>query len=390
MLARLIGLAQVVVQSAGGSDSHLRLAFLSLPRAEQLRDELLVLAGRSDEVAHPGPSTPTASRTAPATGQPSARHGLRHPRARGPQRPPLRRDDPAWVDDRPRRAGPGGARWHRARRGRPARPRRGAGPAPHRHRRRRQPGQGAADPRQLPPRRHRHRGARPGGAHRPAHDDDPAAPHPGTRARAAAVVASRGAGGASGSTSPARTAADGDESRETTLLPVGTLDDSRLVLAVVAPGLAPALWDDAALGDGPEPGWRPVSSRTRALDPLSWRRNAWTVDPSAVLLRSGRLTRRAVAVPHARVQSLDPATGLARAPPPGGDRAGGAGPRTRGPRARAPRGRGRRGVPRRGLAAGPCARDGSARSDRPSLAPDPPGLVDWTRHLQGTPDDERS
>jgi putative membrane protein len=51
ILARLLGLAQVVVQSAGGSDSQLTLAFLPLARAEGLRDELLVLAGHSDELA---------------------------------------------------------------------------------------------------------------------------------------------------------------------------------------------------------------------------------------------------------------------------------------------------------------------------------------------------
>src|SRR6478735_7905200 len=54
LLARALGLARVVVQSAGGSDSTLTLSFLGLDRAESLREHLLELAGRTDEVAtHP-------------------------------------------------------------------------------------------------------------------------------------------------------------------------------------------------------------------------------------------------------------------------------------------------------------------------------------------------
>ncbi|MBR7744059.1 PH domain-containing protein [Phycicoccus sp. BSK3Z-2] len=58
ILARLVGLSQVVVQSAGGSDSHLTLAFLAEPRAEALRAELLDLASRTDE--GPGPAAADA------------------------------------------------------------------------------------------------------------------------------------------------------------------------------------------------------------------------------------------------------------------------------------------------------------------------------------------
>ena len=43
-------LARVVVQSAGGADSTLTLSFLDLRRAEDLREHLMDLAGRSDEV----------------------------------------------------------------------------------------------------------------------------------------------------------------------------------------------------------------------------------------------------------------------------------------------------------------------------------------------------
>ena len=57
LLARALGLARVVVQSAGGSDSTLTLSFLDLGRAEGLREHLLELAGRTDEAAlHPSPT----------------------------------------------------------------------------------------------------------------------------------------------------------------------------------------------------------------------------------------------------------------------------------------------------------------------------------------------
>ncbi len=55
LLARALGLARVVVQSAGGSDSTLTLSFLDLGRAEALREHLLDLAGRNDEVTTAGP-----------------------------------------------------------------------------------------------------------------------------------------------------------------------------------------------------------------------------------------------------------------------------------------------------------------------------------------------
>ncbi len=181
---------------------------------------------------------------------------------------------------------------------------------------------------------------------------------------------------------------EGEGQRETTLLPVGTLDDARLVLSVVAPGVPAAAWDGAVLGDGPDPAWRGQTARARWLDPLSWRRNAWSDVTSAVLLRTGRLTRRAVAVPHARIQSLtvsqgwlESRLGLATVhviPAPGPvspvlahlDTA----------RAEV-------------FLAEVCERARSARRrsepTRAPLAPDPSGLVDWSRHPQGTPEPER-
>ena len=181
---------------------------------------------------------------------------------------------------------------------------------------------------------------------------------------------------------------EGEGQRETTLLPVGTLEDARLVLALVAPGVPANAWDGAVLGDGADPGWRGRTAAARWLDPLSWRRNGWLDVASAVLLRSGRFTRRAIAVPHARIQSLTLRQGWLET--------------------------------RLGLATvhvvpapGPVspvlahldvaraedflaevsgrARSARRRSEPPRapLAPDPPGLVDWSRHPQGTPEPER-
>lgn len=51
LLARLTGLAEVKVQAAGSHDSDARLAYLSVARAREVRDELMVLAGRGDEAS---------------------------------------------------------------------------------------------------------------------------------------------------------------------------------------------------------------------------------------------------------------------------------------------------------------------------------------------------
>lgn len=396
LLARLLGLAQVVVQSAGGSDSHLRLAFLSLARAEQLRDELLVRAGRSDEVAQPGPGGP-----GPADGEsgdgPGATVGARPPGLRAPGIPVLAVPNgrlfvatilhgSTIVLGALALAAVGGAGFGRfgpvVLVGVPAMLPIAIGVAISRVKELLTHGNfSIAD-------------TGTGVRVQEGLTDLRTTTIPLHRIQALELVQplwwrALGWWRIRVNVAGAQGGGDGDDSRDTTLLPVGTLDDAQRVLAVVAPRLAAELWQRAALGDGPEPGWRPVSRRTRALDPLSWRRNAWTVDPYAVLLRSGRVTRRVVAVPHARVQSLGLSQGWLEGrlrvasvrvvPAPGP-----VDPRLShlevddaeaflaevSDRAR---------VARR-----------AAHREAPSLAPDPPGLVDWTRHLQGTPDDERS
>lgn len=58
LLARLMGLAEVRVESAGGSDSHVSLAYLTHPDAALLRDELLGLAGAAGAPAAGGGDGP--------------------------------------------------------------------------------------------------------------------------------------------------------------------------------------------------------------------------------------------------------------------------------------------------------------------------------------------
>ena len=249
----------------------------------------------------------------------------------------------------------------------PAGPGRHPGAAARRDRHRLQPGQGAAHPRQLPPRRRRHRRAGPGGAHRPAGHHDPAAPHPGPRARAAAVVAAGRAGGGSGSTSPGPAATgEGEGQRETTLLPVGTLDDARRVLALVAPGCPPQAWDGAVLGDGTDPRGAGRPRPPAGSTPLSWRRNGWADAPSAVLLRSrpahpsgdrGAARAASSRSPCARAGS-SPGSAWRRCTscPPPGPVVAGAGP---------PRRRARRGLPRRGVRTRPVGAPQVGTTARP-------------------------
>jgi putative membrane protein len=104
--------------------------------------------------------------------------------------------------------------------------------------------------------------------------------------------------------------------QSTTLLPVGTLDELGLVLAVVLPDLgtgaeSPLEVVRAGLtGSGTDGGFTPAPRAARWLDPLSWRRRGYRVTEHAFLSRNGRFVRGLDVVPHARTQSL----GLSRGP----------------------------------------------------------------------------
>ena len=96
---------------------------------------------------------------------------------------------------------------------------------------------------------------------------------------------------------------------ETVVLPVGALDQALAVLTLLDPALRDAELREAALGPGGEAGWVTTARSARWLDPLAWRRAGYAASRHGLLLRSGRLARRVVAVPHARIQSLTLAQG---------------------------------------------------------------------------------
>ncbi|MFC7407065.1 PH domain-containing protein [Georgenia alba] len=95
---------------------------------------------------------------------------------------------------------------------------------------------------------------------------------------------------------------------ETVLLPVGPRGDALTALWLVLPDLGeedvPGLLDAALEGDGEAAGFWTSPRRARWVDPIGWRRNGLRITGTALLMRSGRLVRSLVVVPHERTQSL--------------------------------------------------------------------------------------
>lgn len=105
-----------------------------------------------------------------------------------------------------------------------------------------------------------------------------------------------------------------------TLLPVGSLTDVQTLMGLVLPDgvgelnsghvVAPGdVVHEAVAGTFRKPAGVPglfaqQPGRTRWLDPLNRARAGWAVTKAVMAVRSGRFTRRAIFVPHARVQSL--------------------------------------------------------------------------------------
>jgi putative membrane protein len=81
-----------------------------------------------------------------------------------------------------------------------------------------------------------------------------------------------------------------------------------LAPTLVAPDLEP-MWREALRGSGPAAGFTRAPRRARWLDPLAWRRIAYAVTPDALVIRSGRIVRKVVVVPHARTQALSAVQG---------------------------------------------------------------------------------
>ncbi|SDP09704.1 putative membrane protein [Pedococcus dokdonensis] len=298
LLARLTGLSEVVVQSAGGKDSHLKLSFLTDAQAQQVREQLMALAGRSDEVTGP----PTASGTdaagltdadyvdvpAPA---PPGDQVLTVPNARilqsvlysGPGLvivvavPALLLSIVLGVPEMVAWLGPmtlavGSAHLKRLTQECNFEVLHQGDRLRIRH--------GLTDLRTTTVPLHRIQ----------AVEVSQSLPWrlPGWW-RIQVNVAGAGTG---------------DDVTQTVLMPVGTRAEALRVLALVHPGI-PADAAVAALeGEGTAEGFVTSTERARRLDPLSWRRQGYAVLPVGLLTRRGALWRAAQFVPHARIQSL--------------------------------------------------------------------------------------
>ena len=94
----------------------------------------------------------------------------------------------------------------------------------------------------------------------------------------------------------------------TILLPVGTFSDVLAMLSLVLPDPgtdAPAAVFAAGLsGRDSDGGFVTTPRRARILAPLAWRRNGFAATGTALLIRSGRWWRHLVVVPHQRTQSM--------------------------------------------------------------------------------------
>lgn len=101
---------------------------------------------------------------------------------------------------------------------------------------------------------------------------------------------------------------NGEASPRTTLLPVGKFADVMSMMALVLPDPGtpePGRLFDAGLnGLDSDGGFVTSPRRARLLAPLGWRRNGFAVTDTALLIRSGRWWRQLVMVPHQRTQSM--------------------------------------------------------------------------------------
>jgi putative membrane protein len=104
--------------------------------------------------------------------------------------------------------------------------------------------------------------------------------------------------------------ADGDSGSAHTniLLPVGSREDALVAVWLVLPDLGAedprALLAEALTGAGAGAFFTVPPRRARWLDPIVWRRTGVAVTDRALVIRTGRIVRRVVIVPHERTQSL--------------------------------------------------------------------------------------
>ncbi|GAA3292086.1 PH domain-containing protein [Arthrobacter citreus] len=107
-----------------------------------------------------------------------------------------------------------------------------------------------------------------------------------------------GYGGGTGSEGQARTK----------LLPAGTLPEVFAILALVLPDAGTDrpldVFTAGITGRDQDHGFTTTPRRARWIAPLAWRRNGFTVTNTALLVRSGALWRVLSVVPHERTQSM--------------------------------------------------------------------------------------
>jgi putative membrane protein len=107
----------------------------------------------------------------------------------------------------------------------------------------------------------------------------------------------------------------GDAARRTLVLPVGTAEDVRRVIGLLAPDAAEELSSvlDAGLaGSGAADGFTSAPRRSAWIRPFSWRRIGLALEGGTAVLRGGWLLRRLTLVPLARMQSVAVSAGPVR------------------------------------------------------------------------------
>jgi putative membrane protein len=95
-----------------------------------------------------------------------------------------------------------------------------------------------------------------------------------------------------------------EEDTDTVVLPVGTRAEALGVLELLRPGIPADVAVAAMEATGPAGGFVTASRRAARLDPLGWRRRGYAALPDCMVIRRGLLYRSVQVVPHARIQSL--------------------------------------------------------------------------------------
>jgi len=93
----------------------------------------------------------------------------------------------------------------------------------------------------------------------------------------------------------------------TTILPVGSLDEVTAVLKLMLPdliGAESASFIESGMTSKGADGFTNSPRRAVLLRPFSWRRNGFAVVPGSLLLRKGAIWRRLIIVPQPRLQSV--------------------------------------------------------------------------------------